>query len=372
MRAVVAMSGGVDSSVAALLSVRAGYEVVGVALQLWDHSQVDENLFGTCCSPDDLHDARRVCDDLGIPFYVIDSQSDFREKVVDGFIASYSRGLTPSPCIHCNNRVKFARLLDLADEFGGARLVTGHYARIEGREHGGFRLLRGIDRRKDQSYFLFNLSQDDLARIDFPLGGLFKQDVRELARKHGLPTASKHESQELCFVPDGDYAAFLEKEGLEARPGEIVNEKGEIMGYHKGIHRYTIGQRRGLGIAAPHPLFVLDLDHARNRVIVGENKRVFSSSLVARNVCWVNGNPEKEVQARIRYGAEPAAARVRDLGDGSWKVEFRKPQRAVTPGQAVVFYRDEEVVGGGWIERDDRADIQEAHHGKDGQVVFEV
>ena len=352
MRVVVAMSGGVDSSVAAVLAREAGHEVIGISLQLWDYSGTDENKFGTCCSPDDLYDARRIAEQLEIPFYVVNAQTDFRKHVVDEFTSSYARGETPNPCVRCNDHVKFDRLLDMTDALGGEMLVTGHYARRETLDDGRFILRKAVDRAKDQTYFLFTLDQARLRRLWFPLGGMTKDAVRELAMNRGLPTASKHDSQELCFVPDNDYGRFIETQGIEATAGDIVDVQGRVRGRHRGLHHYTIGQRRGLGIASPDPLYVLALDLPGNRLIVGPDQALFEHGLVARGVSWVAGEPgsDEDVLARIRYRAREVPVQLQALGQGRYVVRFAEPQRAVTPGQAVVFYRDDQVLGGGWIE----------------------
>jgi tRNA-specific 2-thiouridylase len=364
MRVVVAMSGGVDSSVAAVLMRKAGHDVVGISLQLWDHSGTDENRFGSCCSPDDLYDARRVAEQLDMPFYVINAQADFRKHVVDGFTQSYLRGETPSPCVNCNDYVKFDRLLEITEKLGGDRLVTGHYARTRVHPDGRVSLHRAADRAKDQTYFLFSLRQDRLSRVLFPLGDMTKDEVRELAMANGLPTASKHDSQELCFVPDNDYGAFLEGEGATPVPGEIVDLEGRVRGIHRGLYRYTIGQRRGLGIASPEPLYVIGMDLERNRLLVGPDSSLFRHGLIARDVSWIREEPQvdDDVQGRIRYRSRDSSLRLTRLGDGRYLVYFAEPQRAITPGQAVVFYSGDQVLGGGWIERptqDDFAGVQE-------------
>jgi len=326
--------------------------VIGVSLQLWDYSQSDENKFGTCCSPDDLYDARRVAEQLGIPFYVVNAQEEFRTHVVDGFTASYARGETPNPCVHCNDTVKFDRLLSLTDGLGADMLVTGHYAQRATLEDGSHVLRKARDTGKDQTYFLFKLDQARLARVMFPLGGMTKQEVRELAMARGLPTASKHDSQELCFVPDNDYGSFLEGEGLEPVLGDIVDLEGRIRGRHRGLHHYTIGQRKGLGIGASAPLYVLALDRAHNRVIVGSEQDLFQHGLIARGITWVGGEAPEDLAmaARIRYRANEVPVLLQQLEGDRYRVLFVEPQRAVAPGQAIVFYRDDLVLGGGWIE----------------------
>jgi len=352
MRVVVAMSGGVDSSVAALLMQEAGHEVIGVSLQLWDYSTHDENKFGSCCSPDDLYDARRVAEKLEMPFYVVNAEAEFRREVVDAFVATYGQAETPSPCVHCNHRVKFRRLVQIARGLGADRLVTGHYVRSHRSAEGAVRLFKALDGAKDQSYFLFNLSQSVLSYLDFPLGTLTKAEVRARASAIGLPTASKHESQELCFIPENDYVAFLAGGGGEMPEGDIVDVAGVVLGRHRGLHRHTIGQRKGLGIAASEPLYVLGMDSASNRLIVGSNQALFLDGLLARDVVWLQGKPPEDLHlwARIRSRAREARMTLHPAeSDGEWTVQFEEPQRAISPGQAVVFYNGDELLGGGWI-----------------------
>jgi tRNA-specific 2-thiouridylase len=353
-RVVVAMSGGVDSSVTAALLKEQGYDVIGISLQLWDHSLSggEEATPGGCCSLDDLHDARRVAEQIGIPFYVYNAEEEFRRLVVDDFVAEYFAGRTPNPCTRCNERVKFGLLLDRARELGAELLATGHYARIARNEAGRYLLLTGLDRNKDQSYFLFTLSQDQLARTLFPVGGLTKPEVRALAERFGLKTAAKGESQEVCFIPDDDYARFLEGErGSGLLSGNIVDAAGKILGRHQGIYRYTVGQRRGLGIAHPHPLHVLGVNVGNREVIVGGKEELPRQGLLADAVNWILP-PETatiETTCRIRYRHRPVACRVTQLPDGRAEVRFVTPEPGVTPGQAVVFYDGEIVRGGGWI-----------------------
>lgn len=351
MRVVIAMSGGVDSSVAAALLKEAGHDVIGLALQLWDYSHTDEDKFGTCCSPDDLQDARRVAQLLDIPFYVVNSERDFRQQVVDSFTESYLKGETPNPCVHCNDTVKFERLLTLAQGMGADMLATGHYARKEQLPNGLEVLRKATDRTKDQTYFLFRLDQARLNQVLFPLGALTKPEVRALAEARGLPTASKHDSQELCFIPDQGYGQFIEEQGHPAEPGDIVDLEGRKLGRHRGLFHYTIGQRKGLGIAHPEPLYVLALDVEHNQLVVGSDKHLFRQGLLAREVNWVAGEPDPEepLSARIRYRATEVPVRLVRRDEGLYEVYFVTPQRAITPGQAVVFYQGELVRGGGWI-----------------------
>jgi tRNA-uridine 2-sulfurtransferase len=353
----VAMSGGVDSSTAAALLQEEGYEVIGLTMHLWDPTSDGQGAFGRCCAPEDINDARRVCDQIGIPHYVINLRQAFAKEVVDYFVAEYLQGLTPNPCIRCNDRIKFHYLLRKAEELGAQALATGHYARIQrDPDSAKYRLLRGLDRRKDQSYFLFSVTQEQMAKIRFPLGDQSKAEVRKKALGLGLRVAAKSESQEICFIPDDDYRKFVESYGGKGftRPGEIVNRQGKVLGLHQGIHAYTIGQRRGLGIAAPHPHYVLALELGKNRLIVGTNGELFSSEFTVGRINWVSlSPPEKEMQAtvQIRYRHPGAPALLFPLAAGKVRVELKNPQRAITPGQAAVFYDGDEVLGGGWIEK---------------------
>ncbi|NWF57705.1 MAG: tRNA 2-thiouridine(34) synthase MnmA [Syntrophaceae bacterium] len=361
-RIVVAMSGGVDSSTAAALLKEEGYEVIGLTMHLWDPTGDGKGSFGRCCSFDDLQDARRVADQIGIPHYVINLKRPFEERVVENFVREYLRGRTPNPCIHCNDQIKFGFLLQRAEELGAIALATGHYARIvrnpfpDKTGEARYLLLRGKDHSKDQSYFLFTLTQGQMAKVLFPLGDKSKTEVRQAAAKLVLRVARKEESQEVCFVPDNDYRRFLEdRRGKEIfQPGEIVNRKGDVLGSHPGIYAYTIGQRRGLGISATQPHYVLALDWRRNRVIVGKKEELLAPGLIAGGVNWISfssleGEREALVQIRYRHHGVPAVLVTQD--DKRVRVQFRVPQKSVTPGQAAVFYRGEEVLGGGWIER---------------------
>jgi tRNA-uridine 2-sulfurtransferase len=368
MKIAVAMSGGVDSSAAAALLKEAGHELVGFTMQLWNQRRglsVDEDgepLPSRCCSLDDVYDARRVAEELGFPFYVLNLERDFERDVVAPFVQSYLEGETPIPCVACNSRLKFASLDRTAFSVGCEKVATGHYARVLYDESAGrHRLLRGRDARKDQTYFLWELTQEQLSRSLFPLGEMTKEAVRELARRHGLYVAEKRESQEICFVPDGDYAGFidryLEAEGREAeRParGEIVDTDGRLLGEHEGVHRYTVGQRRGLGVSRPLPLYVVRVEPESNRVVVGGDAELLGTEFNAAGVNWVAfDEPAEPVRAdvRVRYRHTEAPATITPLEGGRARVRFDEPQRAVTPGQATVFYRGEEVVGGGWIVR---------------------
>ena len=369
MKIAVAMSGGVDSSAGAALLKEQGHELVGFTMQLWNQRRgisVDENgdpLPSRCCSLDDVYDARRVAESLEFPFYVLNLEKDFERDVVEPFIESYLSGETPIPCVACNSRLKFASLDRMAVSLGCDKVATGHYARVEyDKAADRYRLFRGKNHWKDQSYFLWELTQDQLSRAWFPLGEMVKEEVRDIARGAKLYTAEKQESQEICFVPDGKYSEFIDRyldhEGREAdRPaaGEIVTSGGEVVGAHSGIHRYTIGQRRGLGIAHEKPLYVVQIERAKNRIIVGEADELESLEFVAKGVNWVAfDTPAEPVRAnvKVRYRHDPSPATIYPLVDEHARIVFDVPQRAITPGQATIFYDGEEVVGGGWIIRD--------------------
>ena len=363
------MSGGVDSSAAAAILKAQGHELVGFTMQLWDQRRginVDENgdpLPSRCCSLDDVYDARRVAEELGFPFYVLNLEREFERAVVQPFITSYLSGETPIPCVACNSRLKFASLDRLALSLGCEKVATGHYARVEfDTATNRYRLLRGLNEQKDQSYFLWELTQPQLSRALFPLGEMSKPEARDAARQHNLKgVAEKKESQEICFVPDGDYAGFIDRY-LEAEDqttrlpgaGEIVNTAGEVIGRHEGIHHYTIGQRRGIGIAGEKPLYVVSIDADKNRMTVGPADELLSSEFTAAGVNWVAlDNPPEAIVAevRVRYRHTAAPAKITPLPGSRARVVFDEPQRAITPGQATVFYRGDEVVGGGWIVR---------------------
>ena len=344
---MVAMSGGVDSSVAAALLHEQGHEVVGVTLHLWDAA--GEQQVGRCCAPEDREDARRTCDHLGVPHYVLDEREAFRRDVVEPFLDSYRAGETPIPCVECNRSVKLEHLAVLADRFGCGSVATGHYARTEPTAEGA-RLLRGEDVAKDQSYFLYGLSSSTLSRLIFPLGGMVKDQARAHGRRLGVPNADKGDSQELCFVPDGDIAGFVSRYRGPGRPGVLRTEAGEVLGEHQGVEAFTVGQRKGLGLGGGPLRYVLRI--VGDDVVVGPNAQLAGREVRAHKVSWLRTPPTDSFDARvrIRYRHDPAPARVEPTDDG-FRALFHEPQRAITPGQAAVIYRGEEVLGGGTITR---------------------
>jgi tRNA-specific 2-thiouridylase len=352
-RIVVAMSGGVDSSVAAGLLAEQGHEVIGISLRLAPEPPAGQARKSSgCCSIEDFQDAARVATAIGIPHYVFDMREEFERAVISPFVNEYLAGRTPSPCILCNREIKFSLLHKKAFELGASAVATGHYAQIT-QDDNGYHLLRGHDHHKDQSYFLFEMGQRELATTLFPVGGLAKKEVREHAVRLGLPVADKPDSQEVCFVSDGRYAEFVARAAADrVTPGEIRSSSGEVLGTHDGVHAYTVGQRRGLGVSAPNPLYVTGIDADKATVTVGERGALAADGLVADDASWVADAAERDgarIEARIRYRHEATPATLRSTGGGHVEVVFDEPQYAITPGQATVFYRDDEVIGGAWI-----------------------
>src|SRR5579859_4940266 len=374
----VAMSGGVDSSTVAAMLRADGHNVIGLTMQLWNQRRLagregmPESVQGRCCSLDDVYDARRVAQQIGIPYYVVNHEERFERDVIRPFIEEYLSGRTPIPCSLCNNHLKFDQLLITARQIGADLLATGHYARCEfSPERNRWLLRRAADPAKDQTYFLFGLTQEQLSRTLFPLGEMQKPEVRELARQHGLALAEKPDSQEICFVPGGDYKRFIDAylaeqgESLPDTSGELVTTDGRVLGHHEGVHNFTVGQRKGLGVATGSPLYVININGAEGKVTVGGNDDLLSRTLIARDVNWIAfadlraelarvSQPLAAVQglrvtAKIRHRHEPAPAVLEPASNGEVRVTFDDPQRAITPGQAVVFYDGDLVVGGGWI-----------------------
>ncbi|QQR88940.1 MAG: tRNA 2-thiouridine(34) synthase MnmA [Myxococcales bacterium] len=347
-RVLVAMSGGVDSSLAAAVLKEQGYDLVGVTLHLWDAGKGEQ--VGKCCAPEDRDDARRSCDHLGIPHYVLDERKAFRNTVVDPFLDTYIKGRTPIPCVSCNQHVKLTRLLEVADAFGASHVATGHYVRLQ---HDGDKvntILRGRDYNKDQSYFLFGVPSFVFERMLFPLGELTKDEVRKLALKYNLPNATKPESQSLCFVPDGDIGGFVDRQRSLSKSGTIVDENNQALAEHDGVHRFTVGQRKGLGLGGGKPRYVLRILPEEDKVVVGERSSLGAKEVRAEGVSWLVPKPEHAFRAkvRIRYRHEPSDARVQPTSDG-FIAEFDEQQFAITPGQAAVIYKDDAVLAGGYI-----------------------
>jgi len=367
----VAMSGGVDSSAVAAMLRAEGRNVIGLTMQLWNqrrlagHEGMPESVQGRCCSIDDVYDARRVAEALGIPYYVVNHEERFERDVVRPFVEEYLAGRTPIPCSLCNNHLKFDQLLIVAQQIGAEQIATGHYAQVVFDEQlGRWLLKRPADKSKDQTYFLFGLTQEQLSRTLFPLGGMTKPEVRELARKHGLAIAEKPDSQEICFVPGGDYKRFLEAylseqgdqpAGISSKTtaGEMVTTDGKVIGEHAGVHNFTVGQRKGLGVATGSPLYVIQIRNDTRQVVVGKDEELYSRTLRARRVNLISKAELREptrVAVKIRHKHQPAPAMIECAGPDQVQVTFDEPQRALTPGQAAVFYDGDIVVGGGWIE----------------------
>ncbi len=352
MKALIAMSGGVDSSVSACLMKERGFECIGATMRLFDNEDAGVEREKSCCSLDDVLDARSVADRLGIPFYVFNFTEEFRKQVIGRFIEAYENGMTPNPCIDCNRYMKFRKFYQRGKELNADYIVTGHYARIE-KQNGRYVLKKAIDDTKDQSYVLYSMTQDELAHTVFPLGNMTKDETRKTAESHGFINAHKKDSQDICFVPDGDYAKVIKLNTGKTYPsGDFAFKDGTIVGKHEGIINYTVGQRKGLGIALGKPAYVIDIDTVNNRVILGDNEDLFKTELTADNMNWIKyENPPEEfrAKAKIRYNQKEKNCTVKVQENGKIKVIFDEPQRAVTPGQAVVLYDGDDVIGGGTI-----------------------
>lgn len=346
-----------DSSVSCYLLLEQGYEVIGLTLQVWDYTRNKWDKSAGCCSPMDFKDARRVADVLGIPHYTMNLEDEFEEKVVNNFITQYTKGYTPNPCIRCNYEIKWPYLLKRAGNLDTDYIATGHYARIVKNDlTNEYMLLKARDKKKDQSYFLYNLTQQDLARTLFPLGELSKPKVRKIAAEQGLPVSSKEDSQEICFIENNSYARFIEERVPDVKqPGVVMNTRGEKLGEHGGIHAYTIGQRKGLGVAVGKPMYVTTIDSETNTVTLGNDNELWKKGVLGTNVTWISGSAPSipfKGEAKIRYRTDPVPMEITNVdNEGKVMVWFRQPQRAITPGQAVVFYKDDRVLGGAWIEK---------------------
>ncbi len=350
-KAIIAMSGGVDSSVAAYLMKKNGFDCIGATMKLYDNENIGISSEKTCCSLDDIEDARSVALRLSMPYYVFNFKDEFKEKVIDKFISTYENGGTPNPCIDCNRYLKFEKLFQRMKELGFDYVVTGHYARVEEKD-GWFYLKKGVDESKDQSYVLYSLTQEQLSHIMFPLGDYSKDEIRNIAQSQGFINAGKKDSQDICFVPDGDYTKFIESFTGKTYPqGKFVDMKGNVLGTHQGIIRYTNGQRKGLGVAFGQPMYVADKNIEDNTVTLCTNEELFSNELVADDFNWLIPNPDNEMKckARVRYNMKEQNAVVNVLDNGTVRVIFDKPQRAITKGQAVVLYDGDTVLGGGTI-----------------------
>ena len=352
-KALIAMSGGVDSSVAALLMTKAGYDCIGCTMKLYSNEDIGISKGHTCCSLDDVEDARAVANKLDIPYYVFNFTDCFKEKIIDKFVATYESGMTPNPCIDCNKYMKFDRLYERAKVLGCDCIVTGHYARIRKTDK-GYQLLKAVDETKDQSYVLYQMTQDELANTSFPLGELTKQEARKIADENEFINADKPDSQDICFVPDGDYVAALKRfSGKEYESGDFVDKEGSVLGTHKGIVAYTIGQRKGLGISSDKPLYVCGIDTEKNRVVLGSNEDLFSKDVDVFKVHWISGVAPKKpfsCMVKLRYRMKEQAATVYPGDNNTVHIVFDEPQRAKTPGQSAVFYDGDVVLGGGIIK----------------------